>query len=279
VPTTSAVWAISRWSASWAGAAWDEADRWLAEGADDFRAAAAGAWRTHPEILAARSIYLSLRDGSGGRLDAENREAGRRGPQTEACLDYLASLLRRGKTDEALEYLRGFPEAAAPYHLTLERGVFLVGRDLDAARAECRRAISSAGRTGYRGFLVVALKLVGQPEEARRVADELGPAPSGTAVWQALMPFTAQVSWRANRALPVDVEALAAGSRMKRFLAYDMLGFGALGRGDRDAARALLRKADEHPPLSFNTYLWMRAIRARVLADDPIWPPWLAEKK
>ncbi len=37
-------------------------------------------------------------------------------------------------------------------------------------------------------------------------------------------------------------------------------------------------QANEHPPLFFVSYLWMQAIRERVI-NDPNWPPWSAEKK
>jgi serine/threonine protein kinase len=262
----------------------EEAKQWLAEGADEFRIASAGAWRTHPEVLAARSIYLALQDGSAEALAAENRDMGRRGPQTEACHVYLASLLRRGKTDDALAYLRGFPDPGPNDlrrwdELTFERAVFLVGRDRDAARAECRRAVAEAARSAERWYLVEALSLVGLPEEARQQADEFQWAPPLEPEWQELHPFGRRVFAHAYEGPPLGVEAEIAGSRMKRVIASDILGFAALGRGDRDEARAWFRKADEHPPVSFSTYLWMRAVRARLLADHPVWPPWLAEKK
>ncbi len=76
----------------------------------------------------------------------------------------------------------------------------------------------------------------------------------------------------------MDVEAKIAGSRWKRFIAYDTLGFAALGRGDRTAARRWFRQANEHPPLFFVSYLWMQAIRERI-PNDPNWPPWPVEKK
>jgi hypothetical protein len=93
-----------------------------------------------------------------------------------------------------------------------------------------------------------------------------------------LNPIARRVSAQAFEGYPMDVEAEIAGSRWKRFIAYDTLGFAALGRGDRDEARRWFRKSAEHPPLVFVTTQWMQAIRKRVI-DDPNWPPWIPVKK
>jgi tetratricopeptide (TPR) repeat protein len=255
----------------------DEAKRWLAEGAADFRAASLGACRNHPQALAARSKYLYLRDDSPEILDAENRALGRRGPESEACRVYLASLLRRGKTDEALEYLQGFPDKS--YHLTEYRVAFLMSRDLKAAGAECRRAVADTTRRGWRGYLIYALNMLGLPDEVPPLIPDARRPTSSVADWQELVPFVDRMFTYVYQGRPLDVEEAIAGSRWKRSIAYGTLGFAALGRGQREQARAWFRKANEHPPLTFSSYLWLRAIRERVLADDPVWPPWLATKK
>src|SRR5262249_34117651 len=116
----------------------EEAKQWLAEGAADFRDAEA--YRAEPTALLGRSSYLWLRDGTAANRDAENREAGRKEIDSAPALFYLASLFRQGKTDDALEYLRPIRDDGAEF-LTFTRTAFLLGRDLESARAECRRAL------------------------------------------------------------------------------------------------------------------------------------------
>ncbi len=76
----------------------------------------------------------------------------------------------------------------------------------------------------------------------------------------------------------MDVEAEIGDSQWKRLIAYDTLGFAALGRGERDEARRWFRKSSEHPPVGFVTYQLMQAIRTRII-EDPNWPRWFTEKK
>jgi serine/threonine protein kinase len=52
----------------------------------------------------------------------------------------------------------------------------------------------------------------------------------------------------------------------------------ALGRGEREQARCWFRKSAEHPPVFAVTYLWMHALRDRLL-NDPTWPPGLSHQK
>src|SRR5262249_36703863 len=145
----------------------EEARQWLAEGAADFRAAEA--YRANPGALEARSLYLWFRDGTTESLDAENREAGRKGVDSSACPLYLASLFRRGETNEALEYLRTVRDNGSDL-LAFTRVAFLVGRDAEAARAECRRALAGGVRSRFRPYLCYALSLAGMPDEARQQA-------------------------------------------------------------------------------------------------------------
>jgi hypothetical protein len=255
----------------------DEARQWLAEGEADFRVAGTPACRAHPASLEIRSTFLQLRDGSAQGLDAENREAGRRGVSSLQCKTYLASLLRRGKADEALEYLRGFPDSGS-FDLTFLRVLFLVGRDLEAARAECRRATRNAGLSGDREPLICALSLVGLAQEAREQAEILARTVPPSRAWDDLQTFTNRMFAHAYGGRPIDVEAAAGGSRWKLHLARKVLGYSALARGDRDEAYKWF-KADEYPPITFGDRLWKQAVRERMLAADPVWPPWLTGKK
>jgi hypothetical protein len=253
----------------------EEAKQWLAEGEADFRAAAA--YRDFPGALLARSTYLWLRDRTTESLDAENREAGRRGVDSSACLSYLASLFRQGKTDDALEYLRTVQEGRWD-HLPFARVLFLVGRDVEAARAECRRALASGVRSRYRPYLCYALSLAGMPDEARRQAKVFRENSGGTLHWATALADARRAAGHAYEGIPLDVETETADSRWKRFTAYDTLGFAALGRGERENALQWFRKAAQHPPLLAVNQQLMQAMRERVI-NDPNWPPWLAEKK
>jgi serine/threonine protein kinase len=253
----------------------EEAKQWLAEGAADFRAAEA--YRAHPGALQVRTMYLWLRDGTAASLDAQNRQAGKRGIDSSACLIYLGSLFRQRKSEEALEYLRTVRDNQSDV-LPFTRVAFLVGRDVEAARAECRRALARGVRSRYRGYLCYALSLAGMPDEARQEAKLFRENPRPTPEFEEFAPSARRVAAHAYEGVPLDVETEIAGSRWKRFIAYDTLGFAALGRGERDQARAWFRKAGEHPPAFSVSYLWMQALRERV-RNDPNWPPWLAEKK
>jgi hypothetical protein len=254
----------------------DEAKQWLAEGEADFRVAGTGACRSHPASLEIRSTFLQLRDGSARALDAENREAGRKGVGASQK-SYLASLFRRRKTDEALEYLRGLPETGS-LELTFLRVAFLVDGHLEEAREECRRAARKARRTDDRDPLIVALSLVGLGQEAREQAEVLARDPPPSRQWDDFQAFQGRVFAHAYAGVPMDVEAEAGGSRWKRHLACRIRGFAALARGDRAGALRWF-KADEHTPITFGNLLWKEAVRERLLADDPVWPPWLAAKK
>jgi hypothetical protein len=77
---------------------------------------------------------------------------------------------------------------------------------------------------------------------------------------------------------PLDVEAAAGGSRWKQHLACKARGFAALARGDRAGALRWFG-ADDYIPITFGERVWNLAVRERVLAADPVWPPWLAGKK
>jgi hypothetical protein len=256
----------------------DEAKQWLAEGEADFRIAGTEACRAHPASLQIRSTYLLLRDGSTQALDAENRTAARRGANTLACRTYLASLLRRKKTDEALEYLQTFPDTASA-DLTYLRVLFLVNRNLEQAREECRQAVRNTGETSDRDPLVCALSLVGLPREAREQAEILARTPPRSRAWNDLQAFTGRMYASAYTGQPIDPEKEAAGSRFKLHMAYKAFGFAALARGDRDEAIKWF-KAEEFPPITFgeSVLFWKQAVRERLLAD-PVWPPWLAAKK
>jgi hypothetical protein len=251
-----------------------EAKQWLADGQADFRTAGVGACRSHPNALAGRSIYLFLRDGSLKALDGENRDAGRRGPQTEACYDYMASLYRARNTDQALTYLRQFTDQASE-DLAFQRAAFMVDQDLNAARAECRRALAAAGRTRGWWYLIPAFSLVGLPNEARRIGANVRPTPD-MPEWDLYVPFELRLLGHIYGNQPLDLDLEIAGSRSKRWLAYDALGYAALVKRDRAGARRWFRKAAEHPPLMFVTGQWQRALYTRLLADKPVWPPWLA---
>jgi tetratricopeptide (TPR) repeat protein len=252
----------------------EEARRWLDEGAGDFRAAAA--YRENRGALEARSLYLWFRDGTTASLDAETREAGRRAIDSFACQTYLGSLFRRGETQEALEYLRTVRDNGSDL-LVFARVAFLVGRDVEAARAECRRALTSGVRSRFLANLCYALSLAGMPDEAQQQAKAFRENPLATTRWDAFAPAARRVTGHAYEGLPLDVEAEIAGSRWKRYIAYDTLGFAALGRGRRDQALPWFRQAAEHTPIYSVSYLWMQAIRERILAD-PTWPPAAAKK-
>jgi hypothetical protein len=255
----------------------NEAKRWLAEGEDDYRIAGTGACRVHPASLEIRSSFLQLRDGTAQSLDAENREAGKRGVHTATCQAYLASLLRRGKEDEALEYLRCFPDGGSNI-LTYLRVVFLVRQDLEGAREECRRAVRDAGRSRDHEYLVFALSLAGMEDEARRQAEALARTPPPAPEWDDQRAFLGRLFAHAYGGEPMDVESSADGSRWRMHMAYGVRGFAALARGDREGARKWFQ-ADEYPPLFTGDYLWRLALRDRILAADPVWPPWLAGSK
>src|SRR5262249_19158963 len=130
----------------------------------------------------------------------------------------------------------------------------------------------------HRAWSSFALSLAGLPDEARQEAETWQRSPRGSAEWEELAPFAPRGSGHAYEGRPLDVEAEIARSRWKRPIAYETLGCSALGRGDRDEACRWFRQAAEHPPVSFVSYLWLQAIRERVL-NDPSWPPWLAAKK
>jgi hypothetical protein len=210
-------------------------------------------------------------------LDADNREAGRQRADGAACLYYLASLFRRGKTDDALEYLRTVRDNGEDI-LPFARVAFLLDRGALAARTECRRALDAGVRSRYDPFLCDALSLAGMPEEARQQAKAFRDNPLVSLEWDVFRPCGRRVAAHAYDGTPLNLDNEIGESRWKRFIAYDTLGFAALGRGERDTARKLLRKAAEHPPVFTGSYPWMQAIRARVI-NDPNWPPWLAEKK
>jgi serine/threonine protein kinase len=256
----------------------EQARQWLTEAAADFHAAQA--YRAHPGALHARTRYLYLRDGTAQSLDEENREAGRKSADGSACLDYLGSLFQRGKTDDALEYLRTVRDNGTDIR-PFARIAFLLDRGVDPARAECRKTLAGGVRSRYyefRPYLCDALSLGGMPDEARRQAKALCEKPLVTAQWDEFTPCWRRVAAHAYEGTPLNVAAEIGDSRWKRLIAYDTLGFAALGRGERDKARDWLRKAAEHPPVFSVSYLWMQAIRVRVI-NDPSWPPWLVEKK
>jgi hypothetical protein len=252
----------------------EEARRWLDEGAADFRTAEA--YRANRSALEARSLYLWFRDGTTASLDAENREAGKRGIDSFACQTYLGSLFRRGETREALEYLRTVRDNGSDL-FAFARVAFLVGRDVEAARAECRQALASGVQSRFRPYLCYALSLAGMPDEARKQAEAFRENPLPTTEWDAFSPSARRVTGHAYAGIPLDVEAEIAGSRWKRFIAYDTLGFAALGRGQRDSARDWFRQGAEHTPIYSVSYLWMQAVRERILTD-PTWPPPAAKK-
>jgi serine/threonine protein kinase len=252
-----------------------EARQWLADGAADFRASEA--YRAHPGALQARTMYLWLRDGDTEPLDAENREAGRRSVDSSACMIYLASLFRRGKTDEALEYLRTVRDNGSDL-LPFTRVGLLVGTDLEAARAECRLALARGVGSRFFPYLCFALSLAGMPDEARKQAQAFRQHPLGTGVWDVFQPSARKFAGHAYEGLPLDVDAEIAGSRWKRFIAYDTLAFAALGRGEREDARRWFRKSSQHPPVFAVTHLWMHVVRNR-LFNDPNWPPGLLRAK
>jgi serine/threonine protein kinase len=252
-----------------------EAAQWLADGAADF--GATESYRAHPGALQARSVYLWLRDGNCDSLDAANREAGKRSVDSSACLIYLASLFRRGKNAEALEYLRTMRDPGSDL-LPFTRVAFLVSDDPEAARAECRDAVARGVRSRYHAHLCYALCLAGMPDEARREAQAFREHPLATCAWDALQPSAIRFAGHAFEGLPLDVQAEIGPSRWKRFLAYDPLGFAALARGEREQARSWFRKSAEHPPVFATTHLWMQALRDRLI-NDPDWPPGLVRKK
>ncbi len=255
----------------------DEAKRWLAEGEADFRVAGTEACRSHPTSLEIRSTFLQMRDGSAQALDAENKEAGRRGANTVPCKTYQASLLRQKKADEALAFLQSLPDTAAPDRTYL-RVVFLVDRDLERAREECRRAVRNACGSDDREPLVCALSLVGLEREAREQAEVLARTPPRERGWDGLQSFTGRMFATAYAGRPVDPEEEAGGSRWKLHFTYKALGFAALARGDRAGALKWFG-ADHYQPVTFGDRLWNLAVRERVIAADPVWPPWLAGKR
>jgi serine/threonine protein kinase len=254
-----------------------EAKQWLSEGEQDFRVAGTEACRTHPASLEIRSSFLQLRDGSAQALDAEVRDAGRKAVNSLQCKTYLASLLRRRKNDEALEYLRSLPDTGT-LDMTYLRVAFLVDGHLDAAREECRRALPKVRQSDDREPLILALSLVGLEQEAREQAVLIARYPPVSREWDDLQSFQGQVFAHAYAGAPMNVEEVACGSRWKLHLAYKILGFAALSRGDRAEARRWFT-ADEFTPITFGDRLWKLAVRERVIADDPVWPPWLGAKK
>jgi serine/threonine protein kinase len=252
-----------------------EARQWLADGAADFRASET--YHAHPGALQARAMYLWLRDGDTGPLDAENREAGRRSVDSSACLIYLASLFRRGKTDEALEYLRTVRDPGSDL-LPFTRVALLIGTDLEAARAECRGALARGVGSRYTPYFCYALSLAGMPDEARKQAQAFREHPLPNCAWDAFQPSARKFVGRAYEGLPLDVETEIAGSRWKRFIAYDTLAFAALGRGEREEACSWFRKSAQHPPVFAVTHLFMHVLRNRLI-NDPDWPPGLVRAK
>jgi hypothetical protein len=127
--------------------------------------------------------------------------------------------------------------------------------------------------------LLCALSLVRLPEDAIRQSKVFRESPLGSPSWEELKPFGRRISAHAYEGQPMDVEGEIGSSRWKRFVAYDTLGFAALGRGERDEARRWFSKSAQHPPvLAFVTYQLMQAIRTRII-EDPDWPPWIAQKK
>jgi hypothetical protein len=251
----------------------DEAQRWLTEGAADFRVAGTGACRTHPSSLEIRSTFLQLRDGSAQALDAENRDAGMNGVRSSQKT-YLASLLRRGRPEEALQYLRTLPDSDS-LDSTLFRVAFLVDGHLEAAREECRRGIRNARASDERQPLIDALSLVGLEQDAREQVESLVRNPPLSRDWDDFQSFERRVYSHAYGGVPMDVEAACGGSRWRRHIAYKILAFAGLARGDRAGALRWF-KADEHTPITLGNRLWKEALRDRVLADSAVWPPWLA---
>jgi hypothetical protein len=217
-----------------------------------------------------------LRDGSTEALDAENREAAAKGIRSSQKT-YLASLLRHRKANEALEYIRTLPDAES-FDMTLFRVVFLVDGHLDAAREECRRAMRNTHPSVGRESLLDALSLVGLEQEAREQAEILARNPPLQRDWDDFQSFQSHLFSHAYGGAAMDVEAAVGESRWKRHLANQILGFAALSRGDRAGACSWF-KADEHSPITFGNRPWKLAIRERVLANDPVWPPWIAGKK
>jgi tetratricopeptide (TPR) repeat protein len=254
----------------------EEAKQWLAEGEADYRIAGTPACRTHPASLEIRSTFLHLRDGSVQSLDAENREAGLKGANTSSCKNYLSSLLRSKKTDEALKYIESLPDNGS-YDRSFLRVLFLVERDLEAAKEECRRALQEVDRKGDREPLICALSLAGFQQEAKAQAEILARTPPPSRAWDDLQSFTGRMFADAYSGRPINAEEVACGSRWKLHIAYKVLGFAALARGDRDEAIKWF-KADEYPPVTFGDRIWKLAVRERVLAD-PVWPSWLAGKR
>jgi tetratricopeptide (TPR) repeat protein len=250
-----------------------EARAWLDEGADDFRATAA--IRTYPGTLQVRTLYLLLRDGSPDALDAENRDAGLASADSSACYTHVSSLLHQGRTADGLAYLDRVRAGKAMRFLRIG---LLVGDDPVAARAECRLALAEAAEVPYRPLGPFAASLAGLPKEARQAARAFRDRPAPFAEWDEYPPFVRRVTDHAYEGTPMNVESEIGSSRWKRFLAYDILGFAALSRGDRAGAREWFQKADDHPPLFSSNYLLMREIRRRTI-HDPTWPAWLAEKK
>jgi hypothetical protein len=255
----------------------DEARQWLADGLKDFRNAEAENCRKHPASLQGRSIYLFLRDGSAESLDAENREAGRKGLYTTSCVNYLTSLFRKNKQEEALDYLPSVRNND-PDAFTFVKASFLVGPSPSAAQAECHTALTRNARPLDRNMLCYTLSLSGLPDEARRQSKVFRESPFGSPNWDELNAIARRASAHAFEGQDMDVEVEIGKSRWKRFIVYDTLGFAALGRGNRDEAVRWFLKSAEHPPIVFVTYQWMQAIRKRVI-EDPTWPPWLASKK
>ena len=209
-----------------------EARQWLAEADADFHAAQA--FRARPGALQARSLYLYLQDGNARSLDEENQQAGRKGADGSASLSYLASLFQRGKTEDALEYLPPVRDNEADI-LPFARVVFLLDRrdGVAAARGECQGALHRRVRSRYCPYLCYALSLAGRPGEARIQAEAFRNNPLVLAEWDEFGPFVRRVAAHAYEDTPLDVDREIGDSRWKRFIAYDTLGFAALGRGER----------------------------------------------
>jgi hypothetical protein len=130
----------------------------------------------------------------------------------------------------------------------------LVDHDLLAAQAESRREIAALQSRGFRPYGFNAASLAGLPEEARLAAKAFREKPGVVPEWDDYPPFCRRILGHAHEGLTVDVQAEIGPSRWKRFLAYDILGFAALGRGRREEAREWFRKAADHPPLFSISY-------------------------
>jgi hypothetical protein len=251
-----------------------EAKAWLAEADADFRAAAS--LRDNRATLLSRTAYVALRDGNADALDAENRKAGLSTADSTACYSYVASLFRRGETGEALDYLNHMRRTGSDCEVFF-RVAFLVGHDLPAAQAECRRALAGRLQTRVRPHAAYAASLAGLPDKAREAAKTFCDEPGVYGDWDDTAPFVRRVTRHAYEGMPMDVEAEMGPSRWKRFLGYDTLGFAALGQGRLEEARKWFRKADECHTVFSVSYLWMHELRRRII-NDPTFPPWLATK-